>query len=95
LHAAIENQQFMCVRLLVERGADIECENGGMTPLAHAVDIACDGSLQLGIAPEDAPAEIVEYLLFAGADPAPAEPMAQSYASEKFLRLLRRSPAAG
>ena len=94
LHAAIENEQFDCVRLLVERGADIENDDCGMTPLAHAVDIACDGSNQLGIAPEDAPTEIVDYLLSAGADPAKALRTAQAYASEKFLRLLKRAEQA-
>jgi ankyrin repeat protein len=94
LHAAIENEQFDCVRLLVERGADIENDDCGMTPLAHAVDIACDGSNQLGIAPEDAPTGIVDYLLSAGANPETALYTAQAYASEKFLRLLRATRRA-
>ncbi|MGC4031181.1 MAG: ankyrin repeat domain-containing protein [Tepidisphaeraceae bacterium] len=95
LHAAIENEQFDCVRLLVERGANIEAVNSSMTPLAHAVDIACDGSNQLNICREDAdaPTDIVDYLLSAGADPVPGQRTAEVYANEKFARLLRAAAA--
>jgi ankyrin repeat protein len=92
LHAAIENEQLECVQLLIARGADVEYVTdlleAGMTPLAHAVDIAIDGTNQRGGSPWDAPTDIVCALLRAGADPSPGLLVAREYGSEKFLALL-------
>ncbi len=38
LHAAIENDQVECVRLLLARGADPNRATSGSTALAHAVE---------------------------------------------------------
>lgn len=40
LHAAIENEHFSCVRLLLERGADVNLSVANCTPLEHAVDVS-------------------------------------------------------
>src|SRR5436305_12837502 len=70
LHAAIESHNVACVQLLIRRGADVERLAGNMSPVAHAVDIAVDGTIQAGGRQGDEPTEIIEFLLAAGADPA-------------------------
>lgn len=91
LHAAIENEQTECVRLLVRRGADVHRCAGDLSPLVHAVDIAIDGTWQRSHALGGEPTDIIEMLLEAGADPAPGLQMAQRYGSEKIIGLLTRS----
>jgi ankyrin repeat protein len=88
LHAAIENGQAACVRLLIARGADLELPNGGLSPLANAVDSSIDGTIQTGGNPGDEPTEIVSLLLEAGADPAPGLRVARDYRSAKLIELL-------
>lgn len=88
LHSAIEHENLACVRLLVRRGAALERPGGGLTPLAHAVDIAIDGALQTGAHPGDEQTEIVDLLLAAGADPAPGLAVARAYGSTKLIDLL-------
>lgn len=88
LHAAIENDQKECICLLVENGADIACVINGLTPLAHAVDITIDGTIQTGGSQGDEPVDIVRYLLSAGADPLPGLAVAESYGSQKLIALL-------
>jgi len=61
LHAAIESEEFDCVKFLIGRGADIECINNNLSPLAHAVDISIDGTIQTGGSSGDEPIDIKEY----------------------------------
>ena len=89
LHVAIENQNAACVHLLICRGADIEHRAAGnLSPLAHAVDIAIDGTMQTGGNPGDEPTEIINLLLDAGADRAPALELAREYQSSKIVDIL-------
>jgi uncharacterized protein len=88
LHAAIENERMGCISLLVDNGADLGCVVNGLTPLAHAVDISIDGTIQTGGTPGDEPVDIVRYLLSLGADPLPGLKVAESYASQKLIALL-------
>ena len=91
LHAAIENENLDCVQSLIRCGADIERRARTMTPLAHAVDIAIDGTIQMGGRPDEEPTEAINLLLAAGADPGPALKVAQSYQSAKMMELLTRA----
>jgi ankyrin repeat protein len=88
LHAAIEGEQLECVRLLVSRGADVEQSADGQTPLAHAVEIAIDGTIQTGGSPGDEPTEIVELLLAHGANPKSGLEVARVYNNRKLLAVL-------
>lgn len=69
LHAAIENDQFEVVILLVENGANIECRHtySKLTPLAHAVDILIDRCLQNDTPILMADFSIIDYLVRKGA----------------------------
>lgn len=89
LHAAIENENIACVQLLLRRGADLEYRTyGNLSPLAHAVGIAIDGTNQRGGKPGDEPVELITLLLDAGADPASGLEIAQIYGSSKITELL-------
>jgi len=94
LHAAIENEDVACVRLLIDRGADVEHRAAGdMTPLAHALDIAIDGTHQTGGNPDDERTDIIQMLLDAGADPTPGLEVARGYRSQKLIDLLSAAVA--
>ncbi len=88
LHAAIENEQFECVELLISRGADIHEASSDFPPLAHAVDIAIDGTRQTGGSPGDEPIEIIQFLLEKGANPLAGLKVARDYHNEKLVKLL-------
>ncbi|MDI1240846.1 MAG: ankyrin repeat domain-containing protein [bacterium] len=88
LHAAIENEERECISLLIKNGADIARVVNGLTPLAHAVDISIDGTIQTGGSQGDEPVDIVRYLLSVGADPLPGLIVAESYGSQKLIALL-------
>ena len=88
LHAAIENQQIDCVKLLVDFGADVERVNGDLTPLAHAVDIALDSANQLGNGLDNQSVEIVSAILNAGAHPKSGLIIAEQYGSAEVKSLL-------
>jgi Ankyrin repeats (3 copies) len=84
LHAAIENEETECVRLLIRRGADIHHRAGGLTPLAHAVDIAIDGTWQRAGVPGGEPTDIIQVLLDGGLA------VAQRYGAQKIIDLLAK-----
>lgn len=88
LHAAIENQQIKCVKLLIDFGADVERVNGSLTPLAHAVDIALDSANQLGTGLDNRSIESVLALLEAGAHPKSGLTIALNYQSSEMKSLL-------
>jgi hypothetical protein len=89
LHAPIENERLEIVQLLVEFGADLEYVIQDMTPLAHAVEIAIDGTIQSG--EDHAPTDIIKFLISAGADPRPGLPIAQHYGWKPIIGLLTGS----
>ena len=88
LHAAIGNEQIECIHLLVSKGADVNYAIDGWSPLAYAVDIAIDGTIQRGGDQYDEPVETIRYLLSVGADPSPGLDVAKSYGSKKLVALL-------
>lgn len=92
LHAAIENHQPATVALLLQRGADIELVAGDLTPLALAVDVACDCNWQIGGKPGDESTEVISMLLAAGAVPESGLQVAREYASTKIIELLVGTP---
>jgi len=95
LHAAIENGKASCVRLLIERGADVERPAPGYaSPLAHAVDISVDGTIQSGGNPGEEPTEIIVLLLSAGAMVEPGLTVARRYQSAKLIQLLTARSSA-
>ena len=91
LHAAIENEHFSCVQLLLARGANVNLPVASCTPLEHAVDISIDGNNQTGGLPGDEPVEIVQLLISNGANIAPGLVLAKRYRSQKLIRLLEDS----
>ena len=88
LHAAIENEHSNCVELLLRHGANVERVCAGLTPLAHAVDIAIDGAIQSGCNLDDEPVGIIAQLLAAGASPVSGLEAARQYENEKIVQLL-------
>jgi ankyrin repeat protein len=96
LHAAIENQNFACVELLIRRGANVEYRGAAMvTPLAHAVDMAIDGAWKQGENASEEPTGIINLLLEAGADPKPGLEVARQYNSRKMIELLTNAMKPG
>ena len=90
LHAAIENENFECVKFLVESGADINYKIRSMNPLAHAVDISIDGTMQTGGKPGDEPINIIGYLLEKGADFVDGLLLAEEYKSERVINIFNQ-----
>lgn len=90
LHAAIEHGHADCVQLLLREGASVEqgTKYTG-TPLAHAVDVAIDGTMQSGGNPGDEPTTIIDMLIEAGANPLSGLSVAERYNSQKLINLLR------
>jgi hypothetical protein len=88
LHAAIENENYECVQFLVESGADINYKIRGMNPLAHAVDISIDGTIQTGGQAGDEPIEIIDYLLIKGADFVDGLNLAEKYKSQRVINII-------
>jgi ankyrin repeat protein len=96
LHTAIENDDVACVRLLIDHGADVEHPAAGdLTPLAHAVDVAIDGTHRHGGNPGDERTDVIALLLGAGADPAPALKVAHGYRAAKLIDLLTAAVERG
>ena len=72
LLVACDNEEFDIVRLLVEKGADVNrADEVGQSPLHFAVDSAIDANCghEQGRRVDDAPVDIIVYLLWKGADP--------------------------
>ena len=92
IHAAIENDKVSCVRLLLDRGADVERPGHGYpSPLAHAVDISVDGTIQSGGSQGEEPIEVILLLLSAGAKVEAGLAVARRYGSQKIDQLLTSS----
>jgi ankyrin repeat protein len=96
LHAAIENEDLACVSLLLRRGANVERGSAaGVSPLAHAVDIAIDGHRQAGGTPGSEPTAIIDALLAAGAEPGSGIEMARAYDSKHLVAYLASAAKPG
>ena len=67
LHAAIENMMVDTVRLLIQKGADLEVMNLGMRPLHHAIEVEIDAAAQCRAREKPDPV-FTRMLLDAGAD---------------------------
>jgi uncharacterized protein len=69
LTSAIEHEDFVEVKKIVEDGIDVNQKDFyGATPLHLAVDSSIDGTIQTGGSPGDEPTEIILYLLKHGAN---------------------------
>jgi ankyrin repeat protein len=92
LRSAIENENIECVKLLIEKGANVEyCGEGcsPSTPLAHAVDISVQSNNNTGGKEGDESTEIINILLAAGADPRSGLHIAELYGTQKILAFLK------
>lgn len=65
-HQAVELEDLPRLRELLDSGADINEEHGGLTLLHHAVDVEIDGHNQTG---EPLHVDTTAYLLARGANP--------------------------
>jgi ankyrin repeat protein len=90
LHSAIENQNIECVKILINKGANVEyCGEDFMgSPLEHAIDIAIQSNNNTGGKEGDEQIEIIELLLEAGADPRTGIRIANSYQTNKIIKIL-------
>ena len=79
LHATIENERLEIARCLIAAGADLEVLCGDMTPLAHAVDILIDGSMQQGEPIVEVSMAMIDLLAAAGAKLDPGIEVAREY----------------
>lgn len=79
LHAAIENGQLEIARHLIAAGSHLEVISGEMTPLAHAVDVLVDGSMQQGKPIEETSMAMIDLLAAAGAKLDPGIEVAREY----------------
>ena len=90
LHSAIENENLDCLKLLIQKGADVEFKGTDEEgfPLNHAVDIAVQANINTGGKEGEENLEIINALLEAGANPKTAIQTAKSYGSKKILEKL-------
>jgi hypothetical protein len=65
-HLAVENEDLLRLRELLDGGVDVEEVDGGLTLLQHAIDVELDGHTQTG---EPLHVDVTAYLLARGADP--------------------------
>ncbi|WP_394359558.1 ankyrin repeat domain-containing protein [Amycolatopsis sp. SB7-3] len=65
-HRAVEMCDLPLLRELLDGGADIHEEHGGLTLLHHAIDVEIDSHAQTG---EPLHVDVTAYLLARGADP--------------------------
>jgi hypothetical protein len=90
LNSAIENSNIECVKLLIEKGANVEYIEGyDGSPLEHAIDISIDTNNNTGGNEGDESTEIIRILLDAGADPRSGVRTAESYGSKKIMAILK------
>ena len=89
LHAAIENEHLEIIEYLLKNGASVDLINQNMTPLAHAVDIAIDGTAQSGGRVGDEPVETINLLIKYGADITSGLRVAQVYHHEPLIKYLQ------
>ncbi|WP_018343816.1 ankyrin repeat domain-containing protein [Cytophaga aurantiaca] len=91
LHSAIENLNIECVRLLLQKGANVEyCGEGcRLTPLEHAIDISVQSNNNTGGKDGEESIEIICILLEAGADPRSGLQIANLYQANKILTILK------
>ena len=90
LQSAIENHNTECVKLLIEKGADVEyCGTVSMSPLEHAIHGSIDSNNNTGGKEGDERTDIISILLAAGADPASGLKAANSYQTQKILAILQ------
>lgn len=76
-HAAVESEDLVLLRELLDSGVDVEEVDGGLTLLQHAIDVEVDGHTQTG---EPLHVDVTAYLLARGADPL-ASPLASGAGS--------------
>ncbi|WP_419707574.1 ankyrin repeat domain-containing protein [Promicromonospora sp. NFX87] len=65
-HDAVENEDLLQLRALLDGGVDVEEVDGGLTLLQHAIDIEIDGHVQTR---KPLHVDMTAYLLARGADP--------------------------
>ena len=65
-HEAVEDEDLIRLRELLDAGADVEEIDGGLTLLQHAIDVEVDGHTQTG---HPLHVDVTAYLLARGADP--------------------------
>ncbi|MHB9858885.1 ankyrin repeat domain-containing protein [Streptomyces sp. YIM S03343] len=66
VHQAVEMENLVALRDLLDQGVDINEEHQGLTLLHHAIDVEIDGHTQTG---EPLHVDTTAYLLARGADP--------------------------
>ena len=79
LHAAIEHNRQEIARFLIAAGANLEVISGEMTPLAHAVDVLIDGSMQQSEPIVETSMAMIDLLAAAGAKLGPGIEVAREY----------------
>ena len=65
-HQAVEAEDLVTLRRLLDEGADVHEEYDGLTLLHHAIDVEIDGHVQSG---DGLHVDTTAYLLARGADP--------------------------
>ena len=91
LQSAIENENIECVKLIIERGANVDFKGeSNLTPLEHAIDISIQSNNNRGGKEGDESIEIIKLLLDAGADPQSGFKIANSYGIIKIKTLLMK-----
>ncbi|AUC76075.1 hypothetical protein CW732_10540 [Olleya sp. Bg11-27] len=90
LHSAIENENLDCLKLLLDKGADVEFigTDGEGFPLDHAVDISVQVNINTGGKEGEENLDIINALLEAGANPKTGIQTAKNYGATKILEKL-------
>jgi ankyrin repeat protein len=89
LQSAIENENIECVKLIIEKGANVEFRGGSnLTPLEHSIDTSIQSNINTGGKEGEESIKIIKLLLEAGAEPELGLRIANSYGSTKIKTLL-------